>query len=113
MTLQSATVTIVPKIGEKLVRTFYGENAPGQAVDFGMDRESRLNASVSITLWPWAGGTYYLWRNGQWSCDFVESPEPAAPYTALSAVERTGPCDGSHGRFCPDCAQLNRWADRG
>lgn len=23
------------------------------------------------------------------------------------------PCDGSHGRFCPECAAINRWADAG
>jgi len=27
----------------------------------------------------------------------------------LSAITDDSPCDGSHGRFCPECAAINRW----
>ncbi len=30
--------------------------------------------------------------------------------THLSSIDDDSPCDGRHGRFCPDCAQINRWA---
>lgn len=30
----------------------------------------------------------------------------------LSAITDDTPCDGSHGRFCPECASINRWRDR-
>jgi hypothetical protein len=33
--------------------------------------------------------------------------EPRRQY--LSAIRPEGPCDGGHGRFCPECAAVNRW----
>lgn len=29
----------------------------------------------------------------------------------LSATPDDSPCDGSHGRFCPECAAINRWRE--
>lgn len=33
------------------------------------------------------------------------------PRRHLSMIVDDSPCDGSHGRFCPECAAINRWAD--
>lgn len=29
----------------------------------------------------------------------------------LPATPDDSPCDGSHGRFCPECAAINRWCE--
>lgn len=34
------------------------------------------------------------------------------PRRHLSMIVDDSPCDGSHGRFCPECASINRWKDR-
>jgi len=36
--------------------------------------------------------------------------KPAPVY--LSAIVDDSPCDGSHGRFCPECASITRWSNR-
>lgn len=33
---------------------------------------------------------------------------PPPPVKYLPAIVDDGPCDGGHGRFCPECASINR-----
>lgn len=42
----------------------------------------------------------------------ASAPRPTPTVTYLPAIVDDTPCDGSHGRFCPECAQINRWKDR-